>query len=443
MIDRFRYRRAPLVDPYQIKNERLFITFLLVTQGVFAAFGVLSILTEKTFAGSVNLFGGAVLALILLGYARFGSFRMAVGAFITIAMIIVAVQHVVTPPALGANLLWMCPLVFIAVYMAGIGVGSIVAVISTVVMLVAEMVKAWRPVVFEGFSDADVFFFEISTIVLSSLATLIIALRVAREERTAFSRLREQSRALRERKNENENLVYLLSHDIANPLQVIFSNSEEMAESIAESQSTPASLADQLSQIDEASDRISDIITQVREYKALDSGKVSVELDSIDLIDAVEVCLARFEEDIEEKRLRVAWEVPAARPINVLADWTSLTISVLGNLISNAIKFSHPESTIQLGVVPEEDGRVVLWIEDQGVGIPGPLMPLLFAPDVSTNRKGTEGESGTGFGLPIVKMFVDKYGGTIEVGPGSGDPDRPGTRFELGFRAAQSPERGD
>ena len=161
MIDRFRYRRAPLVDPYQIKNERLFITFLLVTQGVFAAFGVLSILTEKTFAGSVNLFGGAVLALILLGYARFGSFRVAVGAFITIAMIIVAVQHVVTPPALGANLLWMCPLVFIAVYMAGIGVGSIVAVISTVVMLVAEMVKAWRPVVFEGFSDADVFFLSL------------------------------------------------------------------------------------------------------------------------------------------------------------------------------------------------------------------------------------------------------------------------------------------
>ena len=86
MIDRFRYRRAPLVDPYQIKNERLFIPFLLATQGVFAAFGVLSILTEKTFAGSVNLFGGAVLALILLGYARFGSFRVAVGVFITIAM---------------------------------------------------------------------------------------------------------------------------------------------------------------------------------------------------------------------------------------------------------------------------------------------------------------------------------------------------------------------
>ena len=72
VINLFRYRRAPLVDPYQIKNERLFITFLLATQAIFSAFGVLSILTEKTFAGAVNLLGGAVLALLLLGYARFG-----------------------------------------------------------------------------------------------------------------------------------------------------------------------------------------------------------------------------------------------------------------------------------------------------------------------------------------------------------------------------------
>ena len=201
-------------------------------------------------------------------------------------------------------------------------------------------------------------------------------------------------------------------------------------------------LTEQLSQIDEASDRISDIITQVREYKALESGKLSVGLDSVDLVHAVEVCLRQYQAAIDAKRLRIVWEVPADQPINVLADWTSLTVSVLGNLISNAIKFSHADSTIRLGMVREEEGRVVLWIEDQGVGIPEALMPLLFAPDVSTNRKGTEGESGTGFGLPIVKMFVDKYGGTIEVRPGAGDQDRRGSRFEVGFRAAQSPPVG-
>ena len=439
MINLFRYRRAPLVDPYQIKNERLFITFLLATQAIFSAFGVLCILTEKTFAGAVNLLGGAVLALLLLGYARFGLYRIAVGVFITVAMIIIAVQHVVTPPALGANLLWMCPLVFIAIYMAGTGVGSIVAMISTVVMLLAEVIKATRPVAFDEFTHADIFFFEILTITLSSAATLIIGLRVAREERGAFSRLREQSRALRTSKNENENLVYLLSHDIANPLQIILSKSEEMAESIAKSQATDTSLAEKVLEIDDASCRISDVITQVRAYKALDSGKLSVPLDSIDLVHAVEACLAQHQTAIDAKRLQIVMDVDAERPISVLAEWTSLTVSVLGNLFSNAIKFSHPDSIIRLGIDRREGGRVVLWIEDQGVGIPDDLIPLLFAPDVSTNREGTDGESGTGFGLPIVKMFVDKYGGTIEVASGSGNRDRRGSRFEVGFRTAQSP----
>ena len=441
MIDRFRYRRAPLVDPYQIKNERLFITFLLATQAVFAAFGVLSIFTEKTFAGAVNLCGGAVLALLLLGYARFGMFKIAVGIFITVSMIIVAVQHVVTPLALGANLLWMCPLVFIAIYMAGTGVGSIVAGISTLVMLLAEVVKATRPVAFDEFTDVDIFFFEILTIILASTVTLIIGLRVAKEERSAFSRLREQSRALRDRKNENENLVYLLSHDIANPLQIILSRSEDMAESIAESRATQTSLAEHVRQIDEATCRISDVITQVRAYKALDSGKLSVPLDSIDLVHAVEACLAQHQTAIDAKRLQIVMDVDvdADQPITVLAEWTSLTVSVLGNLFSNAIKFSHPDSIIRLGIGRREGGRVVLWIEDQGVGIPDDLIPLLFAPDVSTNREGTDGESGTGFGLPIVKMFVDKYGGTIDVRSGGGNRDLRGSRFELGFRSAQGP----
>ena len=117
---------------------------------------------------------------------------------------------------------------------------------------------------FDEFTHTDIFFFEILTIILSSAATLIIGLRVAREERGAFSRLREQSRALRTSKNENENLVYLLSHDIANPLQIILSKSEEMAESIAKSQATDTSLAEKVLEIDDASCRISDVITQVR-----------------------------------------------------------------------------------------------------------------------------------------------------------------------------------
>lgn len=84
------------------------------------------------------------------------------------------------------------------------------------------------------------------------------------------------------------------------------------------------------------------------------------------------------------------------------------------NLVTNAIKFSFPDSTIELDA--EQDGdEVSLSIRDFGVGMPETLKRDVFLLKKPTTRLGTLGEAGTGYGMPLVKKFIDSYQGTISI----------------------------
>ena len=82
---------------------------------------------------------------------------------------------------------------------------------------------------------------------------------------------------------------------------------------------------------------------------------------------------------------------------------------------------------------------VCLSISDQGVGIPRDLIGNIFREDKRTSRKGTKGEEGTGFGMPLVKTYMEYYKAKIEVESISEDEDSSnhGTTFLLYFQAKQ------
>src|SRR5690606_38195258 len=87
--------------------------------------------------------------------------------------------------------------------------------------------------------------------------------------------------------------------------------------------------------------------------------------------------------------------------------------SVLGNLITNAIKFSPVGGTINLHYRAEESFHV-LEIQDQGTGISDEAIKLLKQRKTIESRTGTSGEKGTGFGLLIALHVIELHKGTIE-----------------------------
>ncbi len=87
---------------------------------------------------------------------------------------------------------------------------------------------------------------------------------------------------------------------------------------------------------------------------------------------------------------------------------------VVNNLISNAIKFSNPDTTITLGA-KSVGGSVEVYVADQGLGIPQDEVDKVFAEFGKTSVRPTAGEPSTGLGLAIVKRMVETHGGRIWV----------------------------
>ena len=120
-----------------------------------------------------------------------------------------------------------------------------------------------------------------------------------------------------------------------------------------------------------------------------------------------------------------------------LVDTKSFGMNVFGNILTNAIKFSFRGSTIDVSLEEKETG-ILVSIQDYGSGMPESLQKQIFEPDIATTRKGTEGEAGTGFGMPIVKSYLDRLDGDIEVRSSNIEefPEDHGTCFNIHLKKA-------
>ncbi len=87
---------------------------------------------------------------------------------------------------------------------------------------------------------------------------------------------------------------------------------------------------------------------------------------------------------------------------------------VLRNLISNAIKFTPKNGTVEIGMRPDFL-NLEIFVKDSGMGMSQEMISRLFRPDEHNTTRGTENEKGTGLGLKLCKEFLDKYNGSIHV----------------------------
>lgn len=232
---------------------------------------------------------------------------------------------------------------------------------------------------------------------------------------------------LRQNSRMNE-LLHILSHDLCNPLSGIkgFLELKDL---------DPEGFKDNIGFIELAVDNCIGVIDMVREMKALEEGKKTLEIQPHRLRNLMDESIIILSQTIKKKNLTLT--IDCDPEIKVLVEKTSFINSVFSNIISNAVKFSYPGSEIRVSAI-SEDHQVMLRIQDQGMGIPENILKELFEINKSTNRKGTEGERGTGFGMPLVKRFVSRYGGDITVRSTvhSNDPPTGETEVILKLKAA-------
>lgn len=209
--------------------------------------------------------------------------------------------------------------------------------------------------------------------------------------------------ALRKMSRERQELIHILCHDLTHPFHLISSSMELIEDG-------SATLEDFRSYINIALENGMEIIELVRNMHALESKKLDLEM--INLKEAITQSCLLLKENLARKGVQI--EVNVDDDCIVLAEKTSFVNSVLNNIFSNAIKFSNRGSKIVVNA--ERKGNYTsIAVTDFGIGMSKKLLGDLFKLDKKTSRPGTEKESGTGFGMPLIKKFISAYGGTIEI----------------------------
>jgi len=208
---------------------------------------------------------------------------------------------------------------------------------------------------------------------------------------------------IRRTSEEQREMLHILCHDLANPFTNIIGVLDVAGDD-------PAAIAEYVPLLKVSARTGMEVIDLVRLMRAVEEKPLP--LGAVDLAQVVRESLGTLTSRTRGKGVRIETDVPGGT--FVVAERVSLGNSVLNNLLTNAIKFSHPGGAVELSAAVA-DGVVRVTVRDHGVGMPPSLLDGLFDVRRMTSRPGTAGEKGTGFGMPLVRKLVTAYGGTIEV----------------------------
>lgn len=212
-----------------------------------------------------------------------------------------------------------------------------------------------------------------------------------------------------------EEFVSLISHDLRGPLTPLVGMADWLRRALdnkgLESEAHGADMI--LTNAKRMNSMIQDLVDSVR----LESGQVELHKGMRDLLQLIRNIVERVGSLEERRRIRV--EAPEwVPPVAIDADRLE---RVVVNLVTNALRYSPPETPVVVRVGCTRD-RAIVSVSDQGVGVPPEDLPHIFDRFYRA-RTGKKAEEGLGLGLYIARLLVEAHGGRIwcesEVGKGS------------------------
>ena len=200
-----------------------------------------------------------------------------------------------------------------------------------------------------------------------------------------------------------------MSHELRTPLSAILGFAQLIESGTPKP--TPAQ-ARGVQQILQAGWYLLELINEILDLALIESGKLSLSLESVLLSDVMRECEAMVGSQAQKRGITVVFP-PADLPFAVSADRTRVK-QVLINLLSNGIKYNRVDGSVSVRCTEQPPGRIRICVEDTGDGLTPGQIAQLFQP---FNRLGQEvnTEQGTGIGLVMTKRLVELMGGCIGV----------------------------
>ena len=221
-----------------------------------------------------------------------------------------------------------------------------------------------------------------------------------------------------------------LAHELRNPLAPIRS-SVELLKRMGTGADPRVPRAQEI--IERNCARLAGIVDDLLDLSRIDSGKLQLAHDAVDLVVVVERAIARHAAAMRDHNQQLALDLPAGRGA-VVGDDARIE-QMLSILIGNAS--SHTPQDGRIGVAVRTDGeRVAISVTDTGAGIDDALQPHLFDLFDRASEGSADGAQGLGTGLAIVARLARLHGGSVDVQSEGRDK---GSRFTVSLPAAAEP----
>ncbi|PYZ96228.1 cell wall metabolism sensor histidine kinase WalK [Alteribacter lacisalsi] len=207
---------------------------------------------------------------------------------------------------------------------------------------------------------------------------------------------------------ERREFVANVSHELRTPLTSMKSYLEALADGALDTDVAPRFI--NVTQTE--TERMIRLVNDLLQLSKMDSKDYQMTMNSMNLTSFVDQVIDRFEMSTKNQAITFKRKVPD-EPLFVYGDRDKLT-QLLDNIMSNAVKYSPQGGTITCSV-KEEKGRVIISVQDEGVGIPKDSIPHVFDRFYRVDKARTRSLGGTGLGLAIAREIIQAHGGNIWV----------------------------
>lgn len=230
---------------------------------------------------------------------------------------------------------------------------------------------------------------------------------------------------------EKDKYFSIIGHDLRAPTANILQLSQMLKNKV--NSRDYEDIPQMASWIESAAQNSLHLLNDLTSWAKSQSDRLEINTQPLSLKEALREPLEYATSSAKQKNISIRVDLPD----NTWVDTDSnLLKTVLRNLLSNAVKFTPPNGSI--AVSAEQTGSwVTVAIEDTGIGMSEELQNKLFQLTNDKIRPSTEGEKSTGLGLLLVKEFVQKLGGSLQV---ESEVDK-GTTFYFTLPATESPEQ--
>ncbi len=245
--------------------------------------------------------------------------------------------------------------------------------------------------------------------------------------------IRTLQRELQKEIAAKDQFFSIIAHDLRGPLSVL----RDMIRFSAEESNnySQKKLEHTFDLLQNSIGNLHQLMENLLTWSRLDRGLIEYAPRHVPLQKVIERNMALLMPMADQKQISLHSSIE--EPISMYGD-TNMVDTVVRNLLSNALKFTHSGGLVDVAATQDET-MVEISVSDSGIGIDQKHIPKLFRIDVKFKQLGTAREKGTGLGLLLCKEFVEKHGGKLwiesEVGKGTTCrftlPKAPGTKAPL------------